>query len=132
MEYVTSITSNKIKLGYTFIISILIIYVLLILLSSYFGFLALFIFLPFLRHLLLDTVHNISLTRNRRNVYFNINLDYLLISRVLCRWFRARRKNTEIPSLLRQKLLRERLVDEIVGEESFMPTENIGIPIIVR
>ena len=58
--------------------------------------------------------------------------DYLLISRVLCRWFRARRKNTEIPSLLHQKMLRARLVDEVVGEESFMPTENIGIPIIIR
>ena len=50
----------------------------------------------------------------------------------MCRWFRAKRKQSEIPSLLIRKLLRARLIDESVGEETYMPTDGIGIPIIVR
>ena len=58
--------------------------------------------------------------------------DCLLLSRVLCRSFRARRKKSEIPSLVTQKMLRKRLVDDVIGEEDYMPTKDVGIPIIVR
>ena len=58
--------------------------------------------------------------------------DYLLLSRWLCRPFRARRKKSEYPSLLTQKILKKRLVDDEIGEEDYMPTKDVGIPIIVR
>ena len=53
-------------------------------------------------------------------------------SRVCCRWFRNRRVVTEIPSRSLRKRLRRRLVDEDVGDELFMPTNTIPIPIIVN
>jgi hypothetical protein len=85
-----------------------------------------------LHHLLFGSTQYLTYPQYKKCTSTSIIHYYLLISRVLCRWFRSRRKNTEIPSLLQQKLLRARLVDETVGEESFMPTEKIGIPIIVR
>ena len=56
----------------------------------------------------------------------------LVSSRVCCRWFRNRRVVTEIPSRSLRKRLRRRLVDEDVGDELFMPTNTIPIPIIVN
>ena len=50
----------------------------------------------------------------------------------MCRWFRARRKESEVPKTVTRTLLRARLIDENVGDESYMPTNTIGIPIIVR
>ena len=41
-------------------------------------------------------------------------------SRVCCRWFRSRRIKSEIPSRPMRKLLRRRLIDEDVGDESYM------------
>lgn len=58
--------------------------------------------------------------------------DCLFLSRVLCRSFRARRKKSEIPSLVTRKILKKRLVDDDVGEEDYMPTKDVGIPIVVR
>ena len=57
-------------------------------------------------------------------------IDHLYHSRVCCRWFRNRRVEMEIPSRVMQKKLRRRLVDEDVGDEYFMPTNTIPIPII--
>ena len=65
--------------------------------------------------------------------YSAINNNSLLyISRAFCHWFRAKRKKSEIPSIVKRKLLRARLIDDIVGQETYMPTDDIGIPIIVR
>ena len=58
--------------------------------------------------------------------------DRLFSSRWVCRPFRARRKKSEIPSLVTRKIMRKRLVDDDIGEEDYMPTKNVGIPIIVR
>ena len=58
--------------------------------------------------------------------------DCLLSSRWVCRPFRARRKKSEYPSLLTQKIMKKRLVDDEIGEEDYMPTKDVGIPIIVR
>ena len=58
--------------------------------------------------------------------------DCLFLSRVLCRSFRARRKKSEIPSLVTRKIMKKRLVDDVVGEEEYMPTKDVGIPIVVR
>ena len=52
-------------------------------------------------------------------------------SRLCCRCFRSQRLKSEIPSRKMQRKLRRRLVDEQVGEEVFMPTNSIPIPIIV-
>lgn len=52
-------------------------------------------------------------------------------SRLCCRCFRSQRLKSEIPSRKMQRKLRRRLVDEQVGEEVFMPTSSIPIPIIV-
>ena len=38
---------------------------------------------------------------------------------------------SEIPSRVMRKKLRRRLVDEEIGEEVFMPTSSIPIPIVV-
>ena len=58
--------------------------------------------------------------------------DCIFSSRWVCRPFRARRKKSEIPSLVTRKIMRKRLVDDDIGEEDYMPTKNVGIPIIVR
>lgn len=53
-------------------------------------------------------------------------------SRCCCRWFRSQRINSEIPSRTLRKKLRRRLIDEVVGDEMYMPTNTIAIPIIVN
>ena len=58
--------------------------------------------------------------------------DYLCTSRILCRWFRARRKESEIPNMVTRKLLKSRLIDDVVGEETYMTTDDIGIPVVIR
>ena len=50
-------------------------------------------------------------------------------SRICCRCFRIQRVKSEIPSRVMRKKLRRRLVDEEIGEEAFMPTSSIPIPI---
>ena len=54
------------------------------------------------------------------------------LSRCCCRWFRSERLKSEIPSRTMRKKLRRRLIDEEVGDELYMPTDSIGIPIIVN
>jgi len=53
-------------------------------------------------------------------------------SRICCRWFRSARVKSEIPSRSMRKIMRRRLVDDEIGDESFMPTNSIAIPIIVN
>ncbi len=60
------------------------------------------------------------------------NLKLLFCSRFCCRWFRSERLKSEIPSRSLRKKLRRRLIDEEVGDEMYMPTDSIGIPIIVN
>ena len=55
-----------------------------------------------------------------------------MYSRCCCRWFRSRRLNSEIPSRSLRKKMRRRLIDEEVGDEEYMPTNSIAIPIIVN
>ena len=52
-----------------------------------------------------------------------------IYSRICCRCFRIQRVKSEIPSRVMRKKLRRRLVDEEIGEEAFMPTSSIPIPI---
>ena len=54
-----------------------------------------------------------------------------IYSRICCRCFRIQRVKSEIPSRVMRKKLRRRLVDEEIGEEVFMPTSSIPIPIVV-
>jgi hypothetical protein len=54
-----------------------------------------------------------------------------LFSRCCCRLFRARRVESEIPSRIMRKRLRRRLIDDVVGDEDYMPTSEVPIPIIV-
>jgi hypothetical protein len=55
-----------------------------------------------------------------------------LYSRCCCRWFRSERLNSEIPSRTLRKKLRRRLIDEEVGDESYMPTNYVSVPIILN
>ena len=62
-----------------------------------------------------------------------LSLTYFyIISRLCCRWFRSARVKSEIPSRSMRKIMRRRLVDDEIGDESFMPTNSIAIPIIVN
>lgn len=55
----------------------------------------------------------------------------VVYSRWCCRWFRLKRKRSECP---RGKTLKQaglRLEDEEVGEEYFMPTDEVAIPMVI-
>ncbi len=54
-----------------------------------------------------------------------------IYSRLCCRCFRSQRVKSEIPSIKMQRKLRRRLADEEVGDEVYMPTNTIPIPIII-
>ena len=56
---------------------------------------------------------------------------HVSLSRCCCRVFRARRRWSEIPNFAEQKRLHLRLVDETVGEEPFMPTDKLPMPVVV-
>ena len=65
-------------------------------------------------------------------IYMILNSFIYPCSRVCCRSFRSQRIKSEIPSRSMRKILHRRLVDEDVGDELFMPTNTIPIPIIVN
>ena len=58
--------------------------------------------------------------------------DCMVDGIVVCRRQFSRRKKSEIPSLVTRKIMKKRLVDDVVGEEEYMPTKDVGIPIVVR
>ncbi|KAF2358156.1 Potassium channel domain [Trinorchestia longiramus] len=52
-------------------------------------------------------------------------------SRCCCRWCRARRNVSELPPGAPEKHARQ-LIDEEVGEEEYMPTNEVTVPIIIN
>ena len=59
--------------------------------------------------------------------------NYLnFFSRCCCRWFRSARLSSEIPSRTLRKKMKRRLIDEEVGDEPYMATDSLTIPIIVN
>jgi len=56
-----------------------------------------------------------------------------LYSRACCRWCRVRRKRAELPDDASDSLIREKvtLKDEEIGEELYMPSGDILVPIVL-
>lgn len=49
-------------------------------------------------------------------------------SRCCCRPCRAARKESETPARFMRRRLHNRLIDEVVGQETWMPTSNLAVP----
>ena len=68
----------------------------------------------------------------KKPILIRVNIRTYLLSfhsRLCCRCFRSQRVKSEIPSRKMQRKLRRRLADEEIGDEVFMPTSTIPIPI---
>ena len=57
----------------------------------------------------------------------------LIYSRLCCRWFRSRRKQQEMPLYYQRKQLKNRLIDERIGQESWLKTSagSMAIPAVL-
>ncbi|CAG0916531.1 unnamed protein product [Notodromas monacha] len=53
-------------------------------------------------------------------------------SRGCCRWCRSRRKESELPPGIPKNSRGYRLMDEEVGPETYMPTDDITVPIVLN
>ena len=59
------------------------------------------------------------------------NAIIYLYSRCCCRPFRSKRLDSEVPSRTLRKKFKKRLIDEEIGDEPYMPTDRISVPMIV-
>ncbi|CAL4069767.1 unnamed protein product [Meganyctiphanes norvegica] len=51
-----------------------------------------------------------------------------IYSRLCCRWCRSKRNQSELPAKASKKKLKL-LMDDVVGKEDYMPTEEVNVPI---
>ncbi|CAG0892771.1 unnamed protein product [Darwinula stevensoni] len=52
--------------------------------------------------------------------------------RLCCRWCRARRKKSELPPGVTEPPKGERLIDDDIGKEEYMPTNDVVVPIMLN